>query len=66
MMGDCAVSLLLDSTQGISALTSLSGVLLRPGLRHNYAITKVNAGVSGQIFVYLLKIALYLYEYVTT
>ena len=29
-------------------------------------LTKVNAGVSGQTFVYLLKIALYLYEYVTT
>ena len=27
---------------------------------------KVNAGVSGQTFVYLLNIALYLYEYVTT
>ena len=31
-----------------------------------YLLSKVNAGVSGQTFVYLLKIALYLYEYVTT
>ena len=29
-------------------------------------IDKVNAGVSGQTFVYPLKIAFYLYEYVTT
>ena len=28
--------------------------------------TKVNAGVSGQTFVYLLKAAFYLCEYVTT
>ena len=28
-------------------------------------IDKVNAGVSGQTFVYPLKIAFYLYEYVT-
>ena len=29
-------------------------------------VDKVNAGVSGQTFVYPLKIAFYLYEYVTT
>ena len=35
MMGDCAESLLLDSTQGIPALTSLPRIFLR----HNCAIT---------------------------
>ena len=38
------------------------------GLRFfvNKCWCKVNAGVSGQTFVYPLKIAFYLYEYVTT
>ena len=30
MMGDCAADLLLDSTQGIPALTYLPSVFLRP------------------------------------
>ena len=37
MMGDCAASLLLDSTKGIPALISLPSIFLR----HNCAITNI-------------------------